>query len=133
MQAMGDFLKQKNKNIVYIIGNHDAEFLFDSLKERFIQEFSEEVRDKITMTNDLTLYEPVKGVYIQHGHEYEELHHFSEADCIVESGDGEKYFIPPWGSYYVTHVINKYKQERDHVNAVRPIPTWRSRPIIWRL
>ena len=33
-----------------------------------------------------------------------------------EAEDGSKYFIPPWGSYYVTRVINKFKEERDHIN-----------------
>lgn len=121
MQALAKFLKAKNKTLVYIIGNHDAELLFDSLKERFRAEFPPESQDKITLRNDLTLYQPVEGVYVQHGHEYESLHHFDEASSIVESTKGEKYFIPPWGSYFVTHVMNKYKIERDHVNAVRPI------------
>lgn len=124
MQALSDFVSAKNKKLVYIIGNHDAELLFDSLKESFIKCFPEEVRDKITLRNDLTLYEPIKGIFIQHGHEYESLHEFSEESSLVESNTGEKYFIPPWGSYYVTHIINKYKLERDHVNAVRPIKTF---------
>jgi UDP-2,3-diacylglucosamine pyrophosphatase LpxH len=121
LEALAGFLEQKNKKLVYIIGNHDAELLFDSLKERFINYFSEDLRPLITLTNDNNLYRPVDGVYIQHGHEYESLHQFDEKSCIVESSKGEKYFIPPWGSDYVTLVINKYKLERDHVNAVRPI------------
>ena len=124
MNALGEFLSAKNKKVVYIIGNHDAEFLFESVKKKFIDQFPVEVRDKITLSNTLNLYEPVKGVFIQHGHEYESLHHFDEETSIVESSEGEKYFIPPWGSYYVTHVINKYKQERDHVNSVRPVKTF---------
>lgn len=124
MEALVKFISQKNKKIVYIIGNHDAELLFDSLKERFKAEFPVETHERIILDNKLHLYEPVKGVFVQHGHEYESLHQFDEKDCIVESSKGEKYFIPPWGSYYVTHVINKYKVERDHVNAVRPIRTF---------
>lgn len=119
--ALIKFISHKNKSIVYIIGNHDAELLFDSLKERLREIFPEEVRERFTLRNDLTLHSPVKGVYIQHGHEYESLHQISEEDCLAESSEGKKYFIPPWGSYYVTHVVNKYKQERDHANAVRPI------------
>lgn len=121
MAALDLFLSAKNKTVVYIIGNHDAELLFDSLKNRFFLSFSEENRNKIRLENDLNLYEPVRGVFIQHGHEYESLHAFNEKESIVESNTGEKYFIPPWGSYYVTHVVNKYKLERDHVNAVRPV------------
>ena len=121
MKALGAFLKTKNKSVVYIIGNHDAELLFPSLKARFLEEFDEESREKVTLTNELNLYEPSLGIFIQHGHEYESLHEFSEEKNLVESNNKENYFIPPWGSYYVTHVINKYKLERDHVNAVRPI------------
>ncbi|MAX66057.1 MAG: metallophosphoesterase [Bacteriovoracaceae bacterium] len=121
MQALENFLSYKNKKLVYIIGNHDAELLFDSLKTKFISYFSQEVQPKITLTNNLNLYEPLSGIFIQHGHEYESLHHFDEQTCLVKSSKGEKYFIPPWGSYYVTHIINKYKLERDHVNAVRPV------------
>lgn len=131
MEALVRFVKAKNKSLVYIIGNHDAEFLFDSLKERFRAVFPQECQNKIRMENSLTLYQPIEGVYIQHGHEYESLHHFSESECIVESAKGEKYFIPPWGSYYVTHVINKYKVERDHVNAVRPIKTFMLHGLIY--
>lgn len=39
---------------------------------------------------------------------------------LIKSKEGEKYFIPSWGSYYVTHIINRYKQERFHINIVRP-------------
>lgn len=124
IEALKDFLLNKNKSVVYIIGNHDAELLFDSLKKRFLAEFPEEIREKITLSNEVTLYRPMKGIFIQHGHEYESLHEFCPEKSLVESNTGEKYFIPPWGSYYVTHVINKYKLERDHVNAVRPVKTF---------
>ena len=131
MEALENFLKAKNKKLTYIIGNHDAELLFESMKKRFKESFSEDVRELITISNDITTYEPVKGVSIQHGHEYESLHHFDEQSCLVTSKTGEKYFIPPWGSYYVTHVVNKYKLERDHVNAVRPPITFIKHSLIF--
>jgi len=124
MEALVKFVATKNKTLTYIIGNHDAELLFDSLKERILSFFTDDIKSKVTLANDLNLYEPVPGVFIQHGHEYESAHHFDEKTSIVENEKGEKYFIPPWGSYYVTHVINKYKQERDHINAVRPVKTY---------
>jgi UDP-2,3-diacylglucosamine pyrophosphatase LpxH len=118
--AMKKFLGQKNKKIVYIIGNHDAEMVFDSLQERFLNEFGQ-LKEKIMLDRTLQTYTPALGVYLQHGHEYELAHQFDPEQSIMTSARGEKYFIPSWGSYYVTHVINKYKQERYHVNAVRPI------------
>jgi UDP-2,3-diacylglucosamine pyrophosphatase LpxH len=120
LNALKHFLEVPNKKIVYIIGNHDAEFVFDSMKETFL-EFFGPLREKITLSNSISNYTPTKGVNILHGHQYERAHDFDQENAVVETLSGEKYFIPPWGSYYVTNLINKYKQERHFINAVRPI------------
>lgn len=121
MQALNDFLKVKNKKVTFIIGNHDAELVFDSLKEMVLNCFDKEVRDRFVIRELNDEYRPTDRVVLRHGHEYEIAHTFEEESCIIEDKDGKKYFNPPWGSYYVTRVINKFKEERDHVNAVRPI------------
>lgn len=120
LEALKRFLSKPQKKIVYIIGNHDAEFVFESMKEEFLQYFGE-LRKNFILSNTISTYIPVKGVSIQHGHQYERAHEFDQENAVVETLNGEKYFIPPWGSYYVTNVINKYKQERHFINAVRPI------------
>lgn len=120
LEALKNFAASEHNKIVYIIGNHDAEFVFDSLKKEFISIFGEHAH-KVTMENSLYTYVPTKGVSIQHGHQYERAHTFDQENAVVETLNGEKYFIPPWGSYYVTNVLNKYKQERSFINAVRPI------------
>ncbi len=120
LDALKRFLEMPQKKIVYIIGNHDAEFVFDSLKEEFLSYFGD-LRKNLILSNAISTHIPVKGVSIQHGHQYERAHEFDQENAVVETLNGEKYFIPPWGSYYVTNVINKYKQERSFINAVRPI------------
>jgi UDP-2,3-diacylglucosamine pyrophosphatase LpxH len=120
LQAMKRFIAKPEKKIVYIIGNHDAEFVFDSMKEEFLKYFDDHA-DHITLSNAISTYSPTKGVDILHGHQYELAHDFDQENAIIETLGGEKYFIPPWGSYYVTNVINKYKHERSFINAVRPI------------
>lgn len=50
---------------------------------------------------------------------------------IATDVEGKKYFIPPWGSYYVTRVINKFKEGRDYINAVRPINKFMINGIIY--
>ena len=120
LEALKSFLSKPLKRIVYIIGNHDAEFVFDSLKEEFLSYFGE-LKKNIILSNSISTHMPVKGVCIQHGHQYERAHEFDQENAVVETLNGEKYFIPPWGSYYVTNVINKYKQERSFINEVRPI------------
>jgi UDP-2,3-diacylglucosamine pyrophosphatase LpxH len=122
MEAMRKFVSIKKKKIVYIIGNHDAELIFDSLRDLVLNSFPEKDRDNFLIKkNESGAYEPLSNVVIKHGHEYEIAHNFDAEESIIEDEDGKKYFLPPWGSYYVTRVVNKYKEERDHINAVRPI------------
>lgn len=122
LDALNSFVTNKNKKIVFIIGNHDAEFVFESLRKRFYELFNEKNKSRVSIVlNSHGEYSPVDGVLLKHGHEYELAHHFHPEKSIAEDEDGNKYFLPPWGSYYVTRVINKFKEERDHVNAVRPI------------
>jgi UDP-2,3-diacylglucosamine pyrophosphatase LpxH len=120
MHALKRFISKENKKIVYIIGNHDAEFVLDKLKIEFLNFFGE-FQSKIILSNDISTYVPTKGVYIQHGHQYEIAHNFDPAKSVVDTPQGQKYFIPSWGSYYVINVINRFKHERSFINAVRPI------------
>jgi UDP-2,3-diacylglucosamine pyrophosphatase LpxH len=122
LEALSRFVSGKKKNLVYIIGNHDAEFIFESLQNKFFEIFDEKDREKVSFVgNKGGEYQPYEGILVQHGHDYEIAHSFDPKDSIIEDEDGNKYFIPPWGSYYVTRLINKFKQDRPHINAVRPI------------
>ena len=122
IEALKDFLSYPNNRIVYIIGNHDAELVFESLRDYISELFAEKDRSKFRiLLNDETVYIPEEGIVLKHGHEYEVAHHFSIKTCIATDINHNKYFIPPWGSYYVTRVINKFKEGRDYINAVRPI------------
>ena len=122
IESLKDFLSYPNNNIVYIIGNHDAELVFESLRNYLLELFPENDRAKFRiLLNDDTVYIPEEGIVLKHGHEYELAHHFSIKTCIATDINHNKYFIPPWGSYYVTRVINKFKESRDYINAVRPV------------
>lgn len=122
LTALNQFVKAKNKKITYIIGNHDAELIFESLRDRFSEIFDKDVQNKFQFYMDNSgIYEPIKSVVIQHGHEYEIAHQFEYENCVATDENGRKFFIPPWGSYYVIRVINKFKEYRPHVNAIRPI------------
>ncbi len=122
IKGLKNFLSVKNKKITFILGNHDAEMIFPSLQEEFLSCFNEDERAHISiLTNPSEEYIPEEGIVIKHGHDYEIAHTFHPETSIIIDEVGKKYFLPPWGSYYVTRVINKFKEERDHVNAVRPI------------
>lgn len=121
-EALINFISKKNKKIIYIIGNHDGELTLPKLKEHLIEQIPENLREHYTIYDDPTgEYVPTEGVLLKHGHEYEIAHDFDRLNSIVTDDEGKRYFIPPWGSYYVTRVINKFKHERDYINALRPI------------
>ncbi|MCK5883338.1 MAG: metallophosphoesterase [Bacteriovoracaceae bacterium] len=120
--SLGDFLEKKNKHIYYIIGNHDAEMIFPSLRERLKKALPEKVRTSFSITsNESGEFSPIPGVIIKHGHEYEKAHQFRPSKSLISDENDRKYFLPPWGSYFVIRVLNKYKEIRPHVDAVKPI------------
>lgn len=122
IDALCDFVSYPNNRIVYILGNHDAELVFESLRELVLAQIPEIDRHKMKiLLNDDTVYIPEEGIVLKHGHEYELAHQYSIKNCIATDINHNKYFIPPWGSYYVTRVINKFKESRDYINAVRPV------------
>jgi UDP-2,3-diacylglucosamine pyrophosphatase LpxH len=121
IQALKFFLKFPRNKLIYIIGNHDAELIFPALQNYVYSLFNETDRSKLRiLLNEGQSYSPVEGIEVKHGHEFELAHHFSSQSLITDI-DGNKYFLPPWGSYYVTRVINKFKEGRDYINAVRPV------------
>jgi UDP-2,3-diacylglucosamine pyrophosphatase LpxH len=122
INALIDFVQHKKNSLTYIIGNHDAELILPLLQDYLIGLFPEKSREKFKILQPTSKeYTPSEGIVIKHGHEYEIAHHFHPDTSIAKDTDGKKYFIPPWGSYYITRVVNKFKEERSYINSVRPI------------
>jgi UDP-2,3-diacylglucosamine pyrophosphatase LpxH len=122
MNAITNFCSIKNKKIIYIIGNHDGECILQSLRDHLMSFIEDKNRDSFNIISpENGEYTPYKGIVVKHGHEYEIANKFIPSNSIIEDNEGKRYFLPPWGSYYVVRVINKFKEQRDHINAVRPI------------
>lgn len=118
--ALTNFLKIKDKYLVYNIGNHDAEFLLPQVQEEFKKFFPEQVRQKIHFP-PTDQYSPLKGIYLQHGHQYEKAHEFDPKEAIIQDNLGKRYIKPTWGAYYCINIINKFKLERNYINQIQPI------------
>lgn len=132
MAAMRDFVAKKGKKIIYVIGNHDGEMVFPSMQKVFYDIFAEKDLDRVEIRlNGDGDFSPAEGVLLKHGHEYETAHSFDPLESIIQDQDGKSYFVPPWGSYYVTRVLNKFKELRPHINAVRPIRKFMINGIIY--
>ena len=118
--AMNNFVKVKNKKIVYVIGNHDAEIILPAVQEKFLSYFSVDVHQNIVLPEDDDRYIPLPGIHIMHGHQFERAHYFKMKEAILVQ-EGKRYIRPTWGSYYCNHILNKYKIERDFINQIHPI------------
>ena len=118
--AIANFLKVKDKKIIYVVGNHDAEILLPGVRETFLSFFPENLRSQIILP-ETDVYSPTNGVYIQHGHQYERAHNFDPRNAYTQDSQGKRYIIPTWGAYYCTHIINKFKVERSYINQIQPI------------
>ncbi len=122
IEALNKFLSVKNKKIVYIFGNHDGECHLPSLQKYLKDQIDSKYQSRFQMiTNDLGEYSPLPEILVKHGHDYEIANKFLPSDSIIEDNQGKKYFLPPWGSYYVVRIINKFKESRGYINSVRPI------------
>lgn len=115
--ALKKFSSIKNKKVTYLIGNHDAELEIKKVRDYFLSFFDEKI-ELINLTSEG--YQPLESVMINHGHQSERANSFNESS-IQKDHQGREFLIPPWGSYFVSKVINRFKSESPHVNSVRPI------------
>jgi UDP-2,3-diacylglucosamine pyrophosphatase LpxH len=116
-EALKKFSSLRDKKITYIIGNHDAELDLTKVKKYFMDYFNQRI-NLISLTKEG--FKPIKSVLIHHGHQSERANSFDE-NSIQKDEQGREFLIPPWGSYFVAKVINRFKSESPHVNSVRPI------------
>jgi len=120
--ALEKFLSKPHKKLIYILGNHDGELILPEVYRRFFEFFNPSVREKITLLPlDDAEYRPIEEVVFKHGHEYETANYRHSDDAILKDSDGQRFYNPPWGSYYVVSVVNKFKMFTPHIQSVRPI------------
>jgi UDP-2,3-diacylglucosamine pyrophosphatase LpxH len=118
------FIESKKKKITYIIGNHDAELVLPEVRNVFEERLGEAAATSFKFCFESNEYGPAPGILIKHGHEYEKAHSYDLQNSVISSSKGQRYFVPPWGSYYVTRIVNKFKEEREFINQIRPIKSF---------
>ncbi len=123
-EALIDFVSRPYSKITYIIGNHDAELIIPSLQNYFLSFIPHEYRGHFVFKLDQDHpYFASKKIAIKHGHEYEFPHCFNQQDSLCKDDEGRIHFVPPWGSVYVSRIVNKFKEEQDYVNQIKPVST----------
>lgn len=121
-QALRKFAATPHHSISYVVGNHDIGMLWDGPRKVFSEACGTTVR-----FHDIAYR--FDGVHVEHGQQYER---FSATDMrrpFITRGLPEPVLNLPWGSLFVAVVLPRIKQQRPHVDKVRPFQTF----LIWAI
>jgi UDP-2,3-diacylglucosamine pyrophosphatase LpxH len=112
-QALRRWATTPGHTISYIVGNHDAAMLWPAAKKEFALAIGAQVD-----FHDVS--HKFDGVYVEHGQQYERFARTDMSRPFITRGLPEPVLNLPWGSLFVAIVLPKIKQERPHVDKVRP-------------
>lgn len=118
--ALRRFAATPGHSISYVVGNHDAGMLFPGARRVFSQACGTDVR-----FHDVAYV--FDGIHVEHGQQYERFAATDMRRPFITRGLPEPVLNLPWGSLFVAVVMPKLKQERPHLDKVRPFSaflTW---------
>jgi len=115
--ALRRFAAAPNHTISYVVGNHDVGMLWPGPRKLF----SEACGVSVTF-HDVSYR--IDGLHIEHGQQYERFAQVDMRKPFITAGLPEPVLNLPWGSLFVAVVLPKIKQERPHVDKVRPFNTF---------
>ncbi len=115
-EALKIFLNTPNKEITYIIGNHDASMAFEKAQERFQEIVGPEVKFCFQLN--------YHGIHIEHGHRFEVINTVAPDKYYLDGPLNKKILNLPWGSLFCIMVLPRLKKERPYIDRVRPVSTY---------
>jgi UDP-2,3-diacylglucosamine pyrophosphatase LpxH len=119
-QGLRRFAATPGHTVSYVCGNHDVGMLWHGPRKVF----AEAVGAPVAFYD--VSYE-FDGIYVEHGQQYER---FAKTDMhrpFITRGLPEPVLNLPWGSLFVAVLLPRIKQQRPHVDKVRPFQTF----VIW--
>ncbi len=112
-QALRRFSAVPGHTVTYIVGNHDVGMLFAGPRKIF--------SDAVGVTVNFYDVEYITdGIWIEHGQQYENFAKVDMKKPFLTRGLPEPVLNLPWGSLFAAILLPKIKQERPHVDKVRP-------------
>jgi UDP-2,3-diacylglucosamine pyrophosphatase LpxH len=118
-KALREFLAKPRKRMTILPGNHDFEWVFPKVQERFREEVGGSRTDaRIRVICDRDHYE-FDGIQVHHGMQFEIMHRYDFREAFI-ARDGDAILNLPWGSIFIIKVITKLKQQRPYVDRVHP-------------
>jgi UDP-2,3-diacylglucosamine pyrophosphatase LpxH len=124
MAALKRFASMPGKTITYLIGNHDADLFFPSVRERITREWDPAGKfpsERVKLVADVDRLTFPEGVEIHHGNQFEAGNILNFEQPILTQFLQKPVLNIPWGSFYVLKIINRLKWEREFIDKVRPV------------
>lgn len=132
--ALGWFVAQGN-DVAIVKGNHDLEFYWPEVRDRFILEIGRAyTRERLMLGEGLPIsllqlrervrfypwfyYEPGR-VYIEHGGQYEASCHSPDYLAPLCPDDPTRLLLP-WGSLFLRYLFNKIEDVHPFADNVKP-------------
>jgi UDP-2,3-diacylglucosamine pyrophosphatase LpxH len=112
-QALRRFAATPGHSIAYVVGNHDSGMLFTGAR----RVFSEACGAPVTFHDVAYQFD---GVHVEHGQQFERFAAIDMKRPFITRGLPEPVLNLPWGSLFVAVLMPKLKQERSHIDKVRP-------------
>lgn len=116
-EGLRKFAATSGHTVSYVIGNHDAGMLFEGPRKIFCDAVGAEVK-----FHDVSYL--FDGIYIEHGQQYERFARIDMKRKYLTRGLPEPVLNLPWGSLFTAVLLPKLKQQRPHVDKVRPFGTF---------
>ena len=107
------FLARPNKQITYVIGNHDIAMCFPKAQELFRKTVGEGVK--------FTERFYMNGISIEHGHRFEAVNTMPKSKYFVKGPNGKDIINLPWGSLFCIYLLPKLKIHRPYIDNIRPL------------
>lgn len=113
-KALKDFANNSsNRQITYVVGNHDQAMLFPETRVYFNQVLQTQVKFK-----NIVYY--IDGVHIEHGHMHESANRLDPKKFFLKKDLAEPILNLPFGSHFFVNFVLKIKAKYPHIDKIRP-------------
>lgn len=115
-EALATFVRSSNKNIYFILGNHDHDLVYPEVQEKIKELLGHEKRVHFP---GLTYTE--RGVYVEHGQQYDFLFK-ANFDHLFSNYEGQSILNLPFVSLGLISRFMKFKEENPFIERIFPRP-----------
>ncbi|RME70208.1 MAG: hypothetical protein D6776_11990 [Planctomycetota bacterium] len=131
-EALASFVQSPRKTLTVLVGNHDMELVFPGVQSAFRRYLTGDPADpRIRFITDRPAYE-FDGIHIQHGQQFEAMHHFNFRELTLRRGRGRAPILNlPWGSQFILRVLVPLKEQRPYLDKVRPFRAYLIRALVF--